>query len=126
MHEHEQDAAGRQICTTNGEAPSKVRAEQKQETGQFKSYLVLCEEERSKDFVKPVRTSYKHNVCGAVTTVGRALAETYARDPYFYGGTFCVTCNVHKPLAEFEWLDGEPMDPHDPKWASPPQKGGIK
>ena len=36
MHEHEQDAQGRQICTTSGEAPSVVRAQQQQEghTGQ--------------------------------------------------------------------------------------------
>lgn len=43
--------------------------------------------------------------CGAVTTMGRALAETYARDPYFYGATFCAGCQMHKPVAEFVWTD---------------------
>ncbi|RWA55323.1 hypothetical protein AU476_07385 [Cupriavidus sp. UYMSc13B] len=41
--------------------------------------------------------------CGTVTTMGRALSETYARDPKFYGGTFCCHCNAHFPVAEFKW-----------------------
>lgn len=41
--------------------------------------------------------------CGTVTTMDAALAETYARDPKFYGGTFCVGCGVHLPVAEFVW-----------------------
>ena len=41
--------------------------------------------------------------CWALTTMGAALAETYARDPKFYGGTFCVGCRVHLPVGE----DGE-------------------
>lgn len=47
--------------------------------------------------------------CGATTTMGIALAETYARDPHFYGGTFCATCRVHLPVGadgEFVWDDG--------------------
>lgn len=50
--------------------------------------------------------------CGSVTTMGIALAETYARDPCFYSGTFCCRCQTHFPLNEFTWEpDGEPMDP---------------
>lgn len=46
--------------------------------------------------------------CNSVTTMGRALSETYARDPKFYGATFCVQCNKHLPIAEFVWTaDGE-------------------
>lgn len=46
--------------------------------------------------------------CGTVTTMGRALSETYARDPKFYGATFCVGCNKHLPVGEFVWdADGE-------------------
>lgn len=41
--------------------------------------------------------------CGGVTTMGRALSETYARDPKFYGATFCVTCNAHYPVDQFVW-----------------------
>jgi hypothetical protein len=41
--------------------------------------------------------------CGTTTTMGRALAETYARDPKFYGGTFCARCRRHIPLEEFVW-----------------------
>lgn len=43
--------------------------------------------------------------CGGVTTMSRAIAETYARDPKFYGGTFCVHCGRHFPVAEFVWAD---------------------
>jgi hypothetical protein len=41
--------------------------------------------------------------CGNVTTMGRALSETYARDPTFYGGTYCCTCRMHRPVGEFVW-----------------------
>jgi len=36
--------------------------------------------------------------CGAVTGMASALAETYARQPDFYGGTFCVACRTHLPV----------------------------
>jgi len=47
--------------------------------------------------------------CCTVTTMGRKIAETYARDPEFYGATFCCGCGKHLPvgeMGEFEWLDG--------------------
>jgi hypothetical protein len=74
--------------------------------GQQKNYLVLSDEEKAKGFVRPVRKSYKHLTCGAVTTMGISLAETYARDPSFYTGTFCVHCKKHFPVGasgEFVW-----------------------
>ena len=70
--------------------------------GQQKCYLVLSEEDRSKGFVRPVRRSYVHKKCGAVTTMAQAIAETYARDPYFYGGTYCAACGTHFPLVDPE------------------------
>lgn len=72
-------------------------------TGMHGSYYVLSEEERAKGFVRPVRRSYVHMKCGAVTTMGQAIAETYAREPTFYGSTFCATCKLHAPVAEFTW-----------------------
>lgn len=72
-------------------------------TGMQKGYVVLSEEERAKGFVRPIRRSYVHTKCGGLTTMGQALAETYARDPYFYSGTFCVGCKAHFPVGE----DGE-------------------
>lgn len=78
-------------------------------TGQQNKYVVLSEEERAKGFVRPVRRTYVHEKCGASTTMGQALAETYARDPKFYGGTFCVACKDHFPVGEqgeFVWEDG--------------------
>ncbi len=74
-------------------------------TGQQKAYVVLSDEERAKGFIRPVRRSYIHNPCGGKTTMGQALAETYAREPSFYSGTFCCSCRAHFPVAEFVWAD---------------------
>lgn len=77
--------------------------------GQQKGYVILCEEERRKGFVRPVRTAYVHTKCGSLTKMGRELAETYARDPEFYTGTFCCRCGAHYPVGpegEFIWDDG--------------------
>jgi hypothetical protein len=44
--------------------------------------------------------------CGTVTTMGSTLAETYARQPEFYGSTFCCGCGTHLPVGrdgEFVW-----------------------
>lgn len=74
--------------------------------GQQKDYVVLCADERAKGFVRPVRTSYRHLKCGTVTTMSRPLAETYARDPGFYSGTFCCGCRAHflvGATGEFVW-----------------------
>lgn len=73
---------------------------------QNEAYLVLSEEERAKGFVRPYRDRYLHRTCGAVTTMGAAIAETYARDPAFYGATYCTSCSMHRPVEEFDWLDG--------------------
>lgn len=89
-------------CLVDGSAPSPGYTELK-ENGQQVDYLVLCPEERAKGFVRPVRDSYKHTKCGTVTTMARALAETYARNPKFYGGTFCCGCGIHFLVAEFTW-----------------------
>lgn len=41
--------------------------------------------------------------CGSVTTMGKALAETYAAQPSFYGSTFCCNCGRHFAVGEFTW-----------------------
>lgn len=48
-------------------------------------------------------TAAKINGCNTKTTMTRAIAETYARDPSFYGSTFCCKCNAHFPVEEFVW-----------------------
>lgn len=83
---------------------TKLRAD-----GQQEGYIVLAEEERAKGFVRPVRRSYVHLKCGSKTTMGQTIAETYARNPYFYSGTFCCACGSHFPVGEggeFVWSDG--------------------
>jgi hypothetical protein len=47
--------------------------------------------------------------CGTKTSMGLAIAETYARQPTFYGATFCCHCGTHLPVGEqgeFVWEDG--------------------
>lgn len=76
--------------------------------GQQKGYVVLTEAERAKGFQRPYRDAYRHSKCGKITTMGRAIAETYARDPHFYSGTFCSTCGAHFPVGEdgeFTWYE---------------------
>ena len=44
--------------------------------------------------------------CQVVTKMSAGLAETYARQPDFYGATFCVGCEMHRPVGadgEFVW-----------------------
>lgn len=75
-------------------------------TGMQKGYVVLSEEERAKGFVEPVRRSYIHEKCGTLTTMHLSLAETYARAPEFYSGTYCAGCGTHFPVGpdgEFRW-----------------------
>lgn len=79
------------------------------DTNMQEKYLVLSAAERAQGFVRPVRTTYVHEKCGVATTMGQAIAETYARDPGFYGGTYCVGCHNHFPVGingEFVWDDG--------------------
>lgn len=47
--------------------------------------------------------------CGTVTTMPQAIAETYARQPGYYGSTFCCGCGTYLPVGrdgEFIWDDG--------------------
>lgn len=46
------------------------------------------------------------NGCGTVTSMPRAIAETYAANPAFYGSTFCCGCRIYLPVGasgEFVW-----------------------
>jgi len=91
---------------TNGQPVTEDHREINPKTGQQKGYVVLSQEERDKGFMRPVRRTYIHTKCGTATTMGQAIAETYARDPGFYSGTFCVGCGAHFPVGEngeFTW-----------------------
>lgn len=70
---------------------------------QNEAYLVLSDEERAKGFIRPVRRTYVHDACGVATTMNLAIAETYARNPEFYGATYCVGCRMHLSVSEFKW-----------------------
>ena len=92
---------------TDGSPVTEGHREIDPSTGMQKGYVVLSAEERAKGFVRPVRRTYTHKTCQTNTTMGLALAETYARDPGFYSGTFCVQCRAHFPLDQFVWVGTE-------------------
>jgi hypothetical protein len=78
--------------------------------GMQKGYVVLSDAERARGFVRPLRDAYRHQKCGQITTMSRSIAETYARDPFFYSGTFCTTCGGHFPVGddgEFTWYEND-------------------
>lgn len=94
--------------TSDPTDPRLTRGVDDEPVDQAEIYLVLSEEERAKGFVRPYRDRYIHLTCGAVTTMARPIAETYAREPFFYGGTYCVRCRMHRPVAEFYWAEPGP------------------
>lgn len=77
-------------------------------SGMQETHLVLSPEELARGFVRPVRRTYQHVTCGSVTRMNLIIAETYARNPTFYSGTFCSHCGSHFPVGEngeFVWED---------------------
>lgn len=106
MSKFEEHPVNPKTTLTDGSPVTSDHREINPDTGLQKGYVVLSAEERAKGFVRPVRRSYVHDKCGGVTKMGQALAETYARDPKFYSGTFCAICRAHFPVGadgEFVW-----------------------
>lgn len=93
--------------TSDPNSPGLGRGVNEEPVAQNDEYLVLSEAERAKGFVRPLRNTYEHILgdprCGGVTTMAPEIAETYARDPQFYGATYCTRCNRHRPVGEFVW-----------------------
>lgn len=90
------------------------RLEQIGPDGQQQTHVVLSEEERARGFIRPVRRSYVHTKCGILTTMGQAIAETYAANPLFYGRTYCAGCANYFPVGEdgeFVWADDGGLHP---------------
>ncbi len=98
---------GQKVELTDGSEVTPDHRDIDPATGMQKGYVVLTQEERDKGYVRPVRRTYTHKKCGCDTTMGWAIAETYARDPKFYSGTFCCACSAHYPLDQFVWQGTE-------------------
>jgi len=95
--------------TTDPKDPDLGYGADEKPVPQQKKYLVLSEQERAKGFIRPVRQSYIHKTCMTKTTMALAIAETYARNPKFYGATYCCTCGMHRPVSEFVWEGTEEL-----------------
>ena len=99
--------------TTDPNDPRLAKGNDTEPREQAEMYLALSAEELAKGYLRPVRNWYVHSVCNGQTRMPMACAQTHARDPWFYGGTYCCHCQKHRPLTEFKWVDGEPMAPQD-------------
>jgi hypothetical protein len=96
--------------TSDPNDPRLGRGVDEEQIDQHEVYLVLSDEDRAKGFVRPYREGYIHDTCGGVTWMGRPIAETYARDPRFYGATYCCSCRKHLPVGpdgEFRWVEAD-------------------
>lgn len=96
----------------NGGPKGKTRELTPEEKGQYQSYGYVLHEDYGPE-KDPLVGKYwtqaeldgANAPCGgAVTKMGWELSETYARNPKFYSGTFCVGCKKHFPVAEFRWV----------------------
>jgi hypothetical protein len=83
-------------------------------TGQHEAYYVLPASDRAEGFVRPIRKQYLHTVCGALTSMSGPIAETFAKNPSYYGSTFCIKCKTHLPVEEFVWDGTGPAVITDP------------
>ena len=99
--------------TTDGKPPragfenASAPAPPDPRTGEHEAYWILSQSERAKGLVRPLRFEYRHTRCGTVTGMDQKIAETFARNPKFYGRTMCAECRKHFPLEQFTWMDGE-------------------
>lgn len=99
--------------TSDPNDPRLTRGADEEPVSQAEAYLVLPEPDRQVEQLRPVRLRYRHLTCGAVTTMARAIAETYAQQPTFYGATYCVNCGMHRPVGadgEFVWIEHDGSD----------------
>jgi hypothetical protein len=55
-----------------------------------------------KEYLSIKNTGY-YGGCNTLTTMAQAIAETYARNPNFYGATYCCGCGRHISVHEFVW-----------------------
>lgn len=97
-----------------GKKPTyQLRDLTQQEKSDYKQYGYAKFEQYPEEMLPKVGRYWTHDElsthrCGAVTSMGRELSETYARNPQFYGKTYCCACRKHLPIDEFVWdEDGE-------------------
>lgn len=75
------------------------------EYAKFETYPERKESQATGKFWTQTQLDNVGKGCGTVTTMNQAIAETYAREPHFYGATYCVFCQMHLPVNEFVWTD---------------------
>jgi len=90
--------------TENEKLPEDFDYGERKDDGQFENYPTIDEGV----FKQEPRSVYVHvDGCKQSTKMVGDLPESVARDPEWYGRTFCVACGKHVPVEEVEWKDGE-------------------
>ena len=101
---------GKKIDLKNGKA-RKLTKKEKEEFKKYNYYGYIkypkCESPLAGIYL--TKEEYEHRGeyvggCGTITTMNQIIAETYARDPGFYGATYCISCSKHLPVEEFVWV----------------------
>jgi hypothetical protein len=60
---------------------------------------------------RPIRYAYYHERCQSITEMPAPAAETFARNPSFYGAVDCKKCFGSFDVDEFLWVqDGKVID----------------
>jgi hypothetical protein len=95
------------MLTTNPKDKDLGHGVDSEKVKQNKTYLVLPKDELEKGFIRPIRDKYIHTKCGVETKMNMEIAKTYARNPKFYGSTYCVGCEKHLPVSEFKWSNSD-------------------
>jgi len=76
---------------------------EQRENGQYENYPTIDEGE----FEQAPRKWYIHvDGCGEETGMSEELVKSVARNPEYYGKTYCAGCEEHVPVSEVEWQDG--------------------
>lgn len=104
---------GKLIPVIEGQTIRELSEFEKGNNVGFVAYVVYPESESPK-VGRFITQQEKDNLgkrfggCGGLTKMNSVkICETYARDPKFYGATFCVHCEKHLPVSEFFWDNTE-------------------
>lgn len=88
-----------EVSENNGKTYVAVAVVLTDEEGNYQGGALITQEELDQH----TKTGGYIGGCGTVTIMGYELAATYARDPKFYGATFCCGCKKHLGVGEFIW-----------------------
>jgi hypothetical protein len=100
---------GKKVELKGGKARKLTKKELKEyEKYGYYGYIKYPKSESPLSGMYLTKEEYEHigeyvGGCGTLTIMNLVISETYARNPKFYGSTYCMGCMKHLPVEEFEW-----------------------